>query len=104
VCPTNPSLYANTNTNTCVSECDTNYYSDNSTRKCVQTCNQTVGYIAYKPLKKCVLVCLNNTYAYQGNCISTCPNSSVPYFYKDTTTLSCVDSCPDYYFKDDILG
>jgi hypothetical protein len=66
ICPTNPNLFANTRTNKCVAECDIDQFSDNSTRQCVTTCNQSVGYLAYKPLKLCVLTCLNNTYALNG--------------------------------------
>lgn len=68
-------------------------------------CNQTVGYFAYTPLRLCVLVCPNNTYAFPNHtCVETCPNSTAPFYYIDLTTKACVDSCPDYYFKDDYLG
>jgi hypothetical protein len=63
-----------------------------------------VGYIAYTPLRLCVLVCLNNTFSFNGTCITQCPNTTAPFFYIDITTKSCVQSCPDYYFKDDFLG
>ncbi len=32
ICPTNPNLFADWNTNECVYECDDGYFSDNSTR------------------------------------------------------------------------
>ena len=63
-----------------------------------------MGYLAYTPLKLCVLVCPNNTYSYAGTCVETCPNATAPYYYKDTTTKSCVTTCPDYYFRDNNLG
>jgi hypothetical protein len=52
----------------------------------------------------CVLVCINNTYSHQGACISACPNTTAPFYYIDLTTISCVTTCPDYYFKDNIQG
>ena len=51
-----------------------------------------------------VLVCLNNTYSFEGVCVETCLNSTAPFYYIDHTTLSCVVSCPDYYYKDNIKG
>lgn len=104
VCPSNPKLFADWTTNTCVSLCPPTYFADNSTRTCVQTCNQSVGYIAYAPLRLCVLYCLNNTFSHNGVCITTCPNTTNPYYYIDITTKSCVSNCPDYYFKDNYLG
>lgn len=102
VCPSNPDYYGYNNE--CVAECPPNWYSDNSTRTCEQTCNATVGYIAYNATRRCVLQCINNTYSHEGYCIETCPNDTAPFYYIDPTSASCVQDCPDYYFKDDDLG
>ena len=102
VCPTNPNLFGHNNE--CIPECPPDWFSDNSTRTCTQLCNRTVGYLAYVPLKICVLVCPNNTYQHGDECIDTCPNDTAPFYYKDPTTLKCVTDCPDYYFKDDLTG
>lgn len=104
VCPTNPNLFAHGNK--CISQCPDTYFSDNSTRTCTQTCNTSVGYIAYNLTRMCVLVCIGNTYARSGVCVSQCYNASEtpPLYYIDNTTKSCVTVCPDYYFKDDTTG
>ncbi len=52
----------------------------------------------------CVLVCLNNTYAFQGVCVDYCLNATAPFYYIDRTTFSCVANCPNYYFKDTVNG
>lgn len=102
ICPTNPNLFAYNNT--CILRCPPGWFSDDSSRTCTQTCNQTVGYLAYTPTRQCVLACLNNTYSYNGTCVDICPNASTPVYYIDKTTISCVTSCPDYYFRDNMLG
>ncbi len=70
----------------------------------MSVCNQSVGYLAYAPLRLCVLTCLNNSYGHNGVCITVCPNATAPFYYIDETTKSCVQNCPDYYFKDDLTG
>lgn len=101
-CPTNPNLFSYNNE--CISQCPPGWFSDNSTRTCTQICNQSVGYLAYTPTRMCVLVCPATTYSYNGTCIPICPNTTAPFYYIDSTTQSCVTACPDYYFKDDLLG
>lgn len=70
----------------------------------MQVCNQSVNLLAYTPLRQCVLICPNTTYAYNGTCIEICPNATSPHYYIDVTTQRCVEHCPDYYFKDDYSG
>ena len=104
LCPDNPNHFADWTTNTCVATCPPTFFADSSIRQCVTTCNQTNGLLAYTPLRLCVLTCLNNTFSYNGSCVTICPNSTAPFYYIDTTTRSCVSICPDYYFRDDSLG
>ena len=60
----------------CVEECPPYYYAE------------TIGQI-------CVLNCSsNNKYAYNGTCVSTCPNLT----NADPTNFLCVDTCPFGYF------
>lgn len=73
----------------------------------MQTCNTTVGYFAYTPLKLCVLVCpgvyFNNPS--DNTCVTACPNvTAATQWFADNTTKYCVQNCPDYYFKSIGLG
>ena len=66
----------------CVKSCQFNYYADNTTRMCTQSCNSAAKLYKDASTKQCVL---------------TCP--SMPKLYNDPTTYSCVAKCPSNYFR-----
>ncbi|KAL4496784.1 hypothetical protein ABPG73_011750, partial [Tetrahymena malaccensis] len=65
--------------------CASKYYWNG--QQCIACSNQSCNTCNTSDSTKC-LSCLSNTYLYNSQCLSTCPNQ----YYKNTTTLTC-DQC-----------
>lgn len=68
--------------------------------KCVRTCSSRPDYYAYNDSSigpVCVLYCPATFYKHTVNrtCLTSCP---APDYFKDSTTMKCVQKCPDHYF------
>lgn len=111
--PAVPIIYANNQTKICgVSwNCPLNYYGENNTQLCVNSC--PAGSFAYQTLvdKICIDQCPVNliptrvdwygdTSTTKRICVTQCP--SVPLSFADPTTKLCVPVCPSLYYGETI--
>ena len=109
-------------TKRCRSSCLANYFTDNSTMRCVTQCPPYPNYFAdilttSPTFGRCVKYCPPNTYASNSSrvCASQCPNGTYaenstwrcvdyclnsPLTYRDPSVWKCVSKCSPQYFVD----
>ena len=99
-CPSDPDLYGEKSSNSCVLSCQSGFYAHPIDRVCVSACLQP--YFADPSSLLCVLSCPMHEFSYADDynvnnrtCISSCKNYSGIIYYSDPTIKKCKTQCPN---------
>ena len=87
--------YNNLCTTTCTHTSTYFSYADENTRKCVTSCNSSLGEVGDRLIWKCVPRCSSlSEYAdlVNGYCVSQCPVN----YFADNRTQTCISNCSQY--------
>jgi hypothetical protein len=74
--------------------CPIGFYADNSTKKCVKTCNTALGYVGENTTQLCQTSCTTGFAHWSlGICVSICPSNPPMFSYVSGAIRVCVSSC-----------
>ena len=119
-CPQDENLYGDPFLHVCAYTCSNGYFGSQVNQECIQTCDDT--YWGDYLTTLCVSECPSKDYYYGENdtrtcvhsckdysgfadnytrlCRDKCQNTITPETYRDTTSMSCVEICPDGYYME----